>query len=80
MSKNTRTRPSLTRLLWALAVGSAALLAPISLAAPSGGASGRVLTLPEFKNTSPDAWINSPPLTAASLRGKVVLLEVYTSG
>jgi thiol-disulfide isomerase/thioredoxin len=25
-----------------------------------------------------DAWINSPPLTAASLKGKVVLVEFWT--
>ncbi|HEY4143344.1 MAG TPA: hypothetical protein VGM57_18150, partial [Pseudolabrys sp.] len=25
-----------------------------------------------------DAWINSPPLTAASLRGKVVLVHFWT--
>ena len=37
-------------------------------------------TMPEFRDTSPAAWVNSQPITSASLRGKVVLLEVYTSG
>jgi len=32
---------------------------------------------PEFTQTRPDAWINSPPLTLAALRGKVVLLDVW---
>ena len=80
MSNTTRTRPSLKKLHWGRAAGSAALLALLSLTAPSGGTAGGALTLPEFKNPSADAWINSPPLTAAGLRGKVVLLEVYTSG
>ena len=34
-------------------------------------------TLPEFTQTSTAAWINSPPLTVAQLRGHVVLLHVW---
>ena len=34
----------------------------------------------EFPTTDPGAWINSPPLTLAGLRGKVVLLDVFTYG
>ena len=62
-----------------LMVGAGLLALGIPLAASSGAAS-RAQALPEFKHQSPDAWINSAPLTAGSLRGKVVLLEVYTSG
>ncbi len=35
--------------------------------------------MPEFSETSADMWINSAPLRKADLRGKVVLLEVWTS-
>lgn len=80
MPKPFRFRPRRSRRALSLAIGGAALLALLPLAAVGGGAAGRALTLPEFKHATPDAWINSPPLTAAGLRGKVVLLEVYTSG
>jgi thiol-disulfide isomerase/thioredoxin len=33
---------------------------------------------PELTHSSPEAWTNSPPLTLAQLRGKVVLLEFWT--
>lgn len=36
--------------------------------------------MPEFSNRSPAAWVNSVPLSRAGLEGKVVLLEIYTSG
>lgn len=36
--------------------------------------------LPEFTQTNPDAWINSPPLTLANLKGKVLLVDVWTFG
>ncbi|HKJ00045.1 MAG TPA: hypothetical protein VKB51_16325 [bacterium] len=35
--------------------------------------------MPEFTNQSPSAWLNSKPLTREDLRGKVVLIEVFTS-
>lgn len=34
--------------------------------------------LPEFTSTLPDEWIQSPPLRVADLRGKVVLIDVWT--
>lgn len=34
--------------------------------------------LPEFTMTDPSAWINGPPLTVAALRGKVVLVDIWT--
>lgn len=32
---------------------------------------------PEFTHSRPDDWINSPPLTLAALKGKVVLVEFW---
>jgi thiol-disulfide isomerase/thioredoxin len=34
--------------------------------------------LPEFTHTSASEWINSAPLTRADLKGKVVLVDVWT--
>lgn len=36
--------------------------------------------LPEFTNDRPGEWFNGPPLTVADLRGKVVLVDVWTYG
>ena len=35
---------------------------------------------PEFPGRSPDAWLNSKPLSMAGLRGRVVVLDVWTFG
>lgn len=35
---------------------------------------------PEFPQTSADQWLNSPPLSMASLRGKVVMIDFWTFG
>ncbi|RMG35363.1 MAG: thioredoxin [Gammaproteobacteria bacterium] len=43
--------------------------------------SARELTprpLPAFTQERPDAWFNSPPLKVGDLRGKVVLIDVWT--
>ena len=36
--------------------------------------------MPEFTQTDEIAWINSKPLTTSDLRGKVVLIDVWTYG
>ena len=36
--------------------------------------------MPEFTNDNPDEWFNSAPLKRADLKGKVVLLDVWTYG
>jgi hypothetical protein len=46
---------------------------------PARSATGELL-LPEFPRQTAEAWLNSPPLKAAQLRGQVVLLEVYATG
>jgi thiol-disulfide isomerase/thioredoxin len=51
-------------------------LAPLAGAAPVGGAP----QMPQFTGTQAQDWLNSPPLRRADLRGKVVLLDVWTFG
>ena len=46
----------------------------------SCSASAEPRSAPPFTATRTDAWINSPPLSLASLRGRVVLLEFWTFG
>ena len=36
--------------------------------------------LPPFTQTQPAAWFNSPPLKVGDLRGRVVLIDVWTYG
>ncbi len=38
------------------------------------------IRMPEFTQADPAAWINSKPLSVKELRGKVVLLDVWTYG
>ncbi|MBF0288452.1 MAG: hypothetical protein HQM14_11595 [SAR324 cluster bacterium] len=40
---------------------------------------GQAAPMPEFTTTVPDQWINSKPLQTADLKGKVILLEIWTS-
>ncbi len=52
------------------------LVAALTLTAASAVANAPT-TAPEFTHKSADDWINSPPLTLAGLRGKVVLIEFW---
>ncbi len=45
----------------------------------NGAQAAEPVRAPEFSHTKPEDWINSSPLTLAQLRGKVVLLEFWTS-
>lgn len=47
---------------------------------PRSGDLSRPHKAPEFTHRAPDAWINSPPLTLAGLRGNVVLIDFWTFG
>ena len=35
--------------------------------------------LPEFPEAAPQRWVNSKPLKKADVKGKVVLIEIWTS-
>jgi thiol-disulfide isomerase/thioredoxin len=52
------------------------LIALLVLAAGSVAASGPGKP-PEFTHAAADDWINSPPLTLAALKGKVVMVEFW---
>jgi len=39
---------------------------------------GEAQAAPEFTQSGADAWLNSPPLRMQDLRGKVVLLDIWT--
>ena len=53
------------------------LLTPLALAA--GPAVAFTTPAPEFPHSRESSWLNSPPLTLAGLRGKVVLLDIWTT-
>jgi len=49
--------------------------------AAAGAAAGRVPRLGEpAPEIAGESWINSPPLSTAGLRGRVVLVEFWTFG
>lgn len=52
----------------------------LSVAAAAGIGAPRGRPAPEFPRRDPDAWLNSKPLSMAGLRGRVVLLDVWTFG
>jgi thiol-disulfide isomerase/thioredoxin len=58
-----------------VAVG-AAVAFPHRVAAARAAAAGTAL--PEFPSRSAADWLNGPPLTGASLRGRPVLIEFWT--
>jgi thiol-disulfide isomerase/thioredoxin len=79
MSLNRESWPALV----ATAFGGAAVIAFLSLGA-QGGKPGSVgghegQRAPEIPNLDPSAWAG-PPASLASLRGRVVLLNVWTFG
>jgi hypothetical protein len=51
-----------------------------AIAPAAEGAAAAVRPAPEFPHADPAAWINSAPLRMSALRGKVVLLDVWTFG
>ena len=59
------------------AVALIAVLMTLSLPAYSFWKPG--MDMPEFTTADPGRWLNSKPLKKADLKGKVVLIEVWTS-
>ena len=57
---------------------AAVLLLAIALRPAAGGPLRTPLQAPEFTHAATDEWINSPPLTLAGLRGKVVFVDFWT--
>jgi hypothetical protein len=62
-----------------LALGALGALALWVGAAPGTSPPGE-RQAPEFPRRDPDAWLNSRPLSMAGLRGRVVILDVWTFG
>ena len=67
------------RKFWILPALAALVALAIFWVFPFESGHARAAPMPEFTATSPDLWVNSPPLRKADLRGKVVLLEIWTS-
>jgi hypothetical protein len=69
------------RAIRTVALGMGILLAGVGLPAGRGGTADRLVTVgqpaPEITG---GPWINSPPLSLAGLRGRVVLVEFWTYG
>jgi thiol-disulfide isomerase/thioredoxin len=78
---NCLIRTFLSLLLAVLA--TALLLGGAQLATDTARAAGRlpadIRVAPEFPHTRQAQWLNSRPLTLAELRGKVLLLDVWTT-
>ncbi len=67
---------ALTRRSAVLLTGAASALAASGASRAEDGATGDYGPAPEFADIS--NWLNSPPLTMAGLRGKVVLIDFWT--
>ena len=57
-----------------------ALWADHGPSAPAGRGESPARPAPEFPRADPEGWINSPPLSMTGLRGRVVVLDVWTFG
>lgn len=78
MLRTDRTTSPAARGANAVAPGAADLPAPVASSLPANVALEDLGPAPELAGIG--AWINTSPLTIASLRGKVVLVEFWTFG
>lgn len=81
-TKNSPIKPAKGSLrFWMAGLGLLALAVLLAFGASTSTASLSALNkpMPEFRNQSPSFWINSKPLKRADLKGKVVLIEIWTS-
>lgn len=69
---------AIARLLTIITVGGMVLLYGYRHASAIGSQEQVVRPAPAFTHRAPADWINSPPVELASLRGKVVLVDVWT--
>lgn len=63
----------------AIFLAAAAALLAVLAGMSAGTGHGKGGPMPEFTTTSRSLWVNSKPLKKAQLKGKVLLLEVWTS-
>jgi hypothetical protein len=54
-------------------------LALAALGAPRVPGAAEAPLMPEFRHGESAAWLNSQPLRSADLRGKVVLIDLFTT-
>lgn len=59
-------------------LAAASLCMSLAAAAPKPGGASSAPKAPEFTHAAPEDWIGSAPLSLAQLRGKVVLIDVWT--
>ena len=78
-SPNKPANGSIRFLLAGLGLLALVLLLAFGASTPSANLAALNKPMPEFRNQSPSRWINSPPLKRADLKGKVVLIEIWTS-
>lgn len=52
----------------------------LAWAMPSVSTAAEGKAMPEFRHAVAEAWLNSKPLTGSQLRGKVILVDLFTTG
>ena len=65
-------------MLATIAVASIVVLAGMLLRSPFANAGVNSGTPPEFTHSDAQSWLNSKPITLASLKGQVVLIDFWT--